>query len=182
MHCSKQCTPNINKFYHHNLLTDKKLDHISIQYGEITSLIRNLNPSKSTGSDGISVQMLLLCDNSVAIPLKIIFQNILASSTCPDMRKHGNVTPIFKKGDKPLIKNYRPISLLPICGKIFENIISNNLYSYLNEKNLITKINKVFVQAISYFGNEIHKDFEDSKSLEVRAVFLYSIINLRCSW
>ena len=53
--------------------------------------------------------MLLLCDNSVAVPLKIIYQNILASSTCPDLRKHGNVTPIFKKGDKQLIKNYKPI-------------------------------------------------------------------------
>ena len=49
------------------------------------------------------------------------------------------MTPIFKKGDKQLIKNYRPISLLPICGKMFEKIIFNNLYSYLNENNLITK-------------------------------------------
>jgi len=48
------------------------------------------------------------------------------------MWKLANVTPIFKKGDKQLIKNYRPISLLPICGKMFEKIIFNNLYSYLN--------------------------------------------------
>ena len=37
------------------------------------------------------------------------------------------------------MKNYRPISLLPICGKMFENIILNNIYSYLNANNLITK-------------------------------------------
>jgi len=42
-----------------------------------------------------------------------------------------DVSPIFKKGDKQLIKNYRPISLLPIGGKIFEKIIFNNLYNHI---------------------------------------------------
>ena len=79
--------------------------------------------------------MLLLCDNSVVLPLKITFQNILVSSISPDMWKLANVIPIFKKGDKQLIKNYRPISFLPICGKIFEKIIFNNLYNYLNTNN-----------------------------------------------
>ena len=51
-----------------NLLTDKKIDHISIQCDDITSLIRNLNPNKATGSDEISGQILLLCDNSVDLP------------------------------------------------------------------------------------------------------------------
>ena len=83
--------------------------------------------------------MLLLCDNSVVLPLKIIFQNILVSSLYPDMWKLANVIPIFKKGDKQLIKNYRPISLLTIFSKMFEKIIFNNLYNYLNTNNLITK-------------------------------------------
>ena len=69
--------------------------------------------------------MLLLCDNSVVLSLKIIFQNILISAIYPNMWKLANVIPIFKKGDKQLIKNYRPISLLPICGKMFEKIIFN---------------------------------------------------------
>ena len=96
---SKQCRPIINNSVLPplNLLTDKKIDHISIQCDEITSLIRNLNPNKATGSDEISGQMLLLCDNSVVLPLKIIFDNILATSTYPDMWKLANVTPIFKK-------------------------------------------------------------------------------------
>ena len=86
--------------------------------------------------------------------------------------------PIFKKGDKQQIKNYRPISLLPICGKLFENIIFNNLYSYLNTNNLITKNQSGFrpgdstTNQLLYLGNEIHQAFEDPKFLEVRAVFL----------
>ena len=75
--------------------------------------------------------MLLLCDDSAGLPLKIIFENILFTSLYPDMWKIANVTPpVFNKGDKQLHKNYRPISLLPICSKSFEIIIFNNLYPY----------------------------------------------------
>ena len=74
--------------------------------------------------------------------------------------------------------HYRPISLLPICGKIFEEIIFNNLYSYLNVDNLITKNQSGFrpgdstTNQLLYLVNEIHKAFENPKSLEVRAVLL----------
>ena len=94
------------------------------------------------------------------------------------MWKIGNVIPIFKKGDKQLIKNYRPISLLPICGKMFEKIIFNNLYNYLNGNNLITKNQSDFrpgdstTNQLLYLVNEIHKTFDDPRCLEIRAVFL----------
>ena len=88
---------------------------------------RNINPNKANGSDGISGQMLLLCDDSAIFSLKIIFGNILLTSIYPDIWKLANVTPIFKKGDKQLIKNYRPISLLRICGKLIEKMTFNNL-------------------------------------------------------
>ena len=177
---SKQCMPIITSSVLPplNYLTDNRIDRIEIQCDEILSLIRNLNPNKATGSNGISAQMLLLCDNSVVLPLEIIFQNILVASTYPVMWKLANVIPIFKKGDKQSINNYRPISLLPICGKMFEKIIFNNLYKYLNTNNLITKNQSGFrpcdstTNQLLYLVNEIHKAFDDPKSLEVRAVFL----------
>ena len=161
-----------------NSLTDKKIDHIAIQYDEILSLIRNLNPNKATRFDGISGQITLLCNNSVVLPPKIIFQNILISAIYPDMWKLANVIPIFKKGDEQLINNYRPISLLPICGKMFKKIIFNNLYNYLNGNNLITKKQPGFrpgdstTNQLLYLVNEIHKAFDDLKCLEIREVFL----------
>ena len=161
-----------------NFLTDNRIDQISSRKDEIVSLVRNLNPNKASGSDEISAQTLLVYDDTVGTPLKLIFENILTSSSYPDVWKLANVTPIFKKGDKQSIVNYRPISLLPICGNIFEKITLNNLYSYLNVYNLITINQSGFrpgdstTNQLLFFVDEIHQAFEDPKSLEVRAVFL----------
>ena len=79
-----------------------------------------------------------LCDSSVVLPLEIIFKNILEISIYPNIWKLANVTPILKKEDKRLVKNYQPISLIPICGNLFEKIIFTSLHSYLNNNSLIT--------------------------------------------
>ena len=93
---SQQCKLIINSSVLPNPtpLTDRKIDHITIENDEIISLIRNLDPNKATGVDGISGQMLLLCDDSIILPLNIIFKNILLTSTYPDQWKLANVTPI----------------------------------------------------------------------------------------
>ena len=51
--------------------------------------------------------------------------------------KKGNIVPIHKKGDKQVLKNYLPVSLLLISGKIFERLIFNEMFSFLLENNLI---------------------------------------------
>ena len=66
--------------------------------------------------------MIKICSESVTIPLKIIFEESL---------KKVNVVLINKKEDKTLIKNYRPISLIPIFGKIFERVIERVIYNSL---------------------------------------------------
>ena len=134
-------------------MTNKRLEQVPIENEDIISLIRKLNPNKANGSDGISGQMLLLCDNSVILPLRIIFSNILWTVIYPDMWELANVTPIFKKGDKQLIKNYRPISLLPICGKSFEKNILNNLYNHLTILYLSPKTNLDFDLVIPLHTN-----------------------------
>ena len=99
---SKQCRLLVNDSIlpEFNFITNKRLTNIPIENDVILKLIRNLDPNKAAGSDGISGHMLLLCDDSIVIPLKIIFQNI---SIYPDEWKLANVTPVFKKEDKQLL-------------------------------------------------------------------------------
>ena len=159
-------------------LTDARLDKIHFTDDDILLLIRNLQPGKANGPDGISARMLLLCDNSVVLPLSLIFQNILLTGIFPDLWKQANVTPIHKKGDKQIIKNYRPISLLPICSKLFEKIVFKHLYNFLISNTLLTKNQSGFrpgdstINQLTSLVNDIHKSFDNRKSIEVRSVFL----------
>ena len=168
---SKPCKPIINNSVLPvlNFLTNKRFENVAIVNEEIVLLVRKINPNKATGSDGISGKMLLLCDDSVGIPLQIIFRNILSASLYPDIWKLANVTPVFKKGDKQLVKNYRTISLLPICGKILEKLIFNQLYTYLQTNNLITKNQSGFrlgdstTNQLLFLMDEIHQAFDCSQ-------------------
>ena len=88
----------------------------------------------------------------------------------------GNIVPVRKKSDKQNIKNYRPVSLLPICGKIFERLIFNEMFKFFTSNNLISPNQSGFkpgdscINQLLSITHEIYKSFDDG--LEVRGVFL----------
>ena len=103
-------------------LTNSKLVDIIISTNEISEILIGLDVKKSHGPDKISAKMIKLCGNELALPLKIIFDNILATGVFPKQWKKANVTPIHKKNDKQDVTNYRPISLLPIFLKFSKKL------------------------------------------------------------
>ena len=66
--------------------------------------------------------MLRICGNSICVPLEMIFKQGLLTGMFPSEWKKGNIVPIHKKSDKQNIENYRPVSLLPICGKYLKDL------------------------------------------------------------
>ena len=52
------------------------------------------------------------------------------------VNKEANIAPVHKKNNKQLIKNYQPVPLLSVCGKIFEKIIFNSHLKYLDDNSL----------------------------------------------
>ena len=135
-----------------------------------------MHPNKAGGYDEISVRMLQLCPVEVALPLQIIFQKCIDTGIFPDSWKYANVQPVHKKNNRQIKSNYRPISLLPLCGKLLEKIVFDQVYSYLNTHNLLSKNQSGFrhgdstiYQLISITSN-IYESFE--KYDETRAIFL----------
>ena len=111
-----------------NLNLKSKLSVINFTDDDILKIIRSLNINKAHGHDDISVRMIKICDKAILEPLSIIYKNCIDTGIFPDSWKKSNIVPVHKKGDKQLLENYRPVSLLPILGKVFEKILYNNIY------------------------------------------------------
>ena len=77
--------------------------------------------------------MVKMCDKTLVYPLKLIFRASIQEGVFPDCWKKANVVPIHKKESKNLLKNSRPISLLPIFGKIYKRIILKELFNHLHQ-------------------------------------------------
>ena len=96
---------------------------------EIINIINSLNPRKTTGSNSIPSDILQLLKWDMSYPLSIIFNMSLTTSVHPDLLKIAKTIPIFKKGSKLNISNYRSISLLSNLNKILEKLMFNLIYT-----------------------------------------------------
>ena len=122
---SKQCSliPNNSSLPADvNYITEKCLSTVIFSAKDIGIIIQNLDSNKTHGHDNISICILKICGDSICLPLEMVFKQALLTNVFPSEWKKGNIVPIHKKGDKQSIKNYRTVSLLPMCGKIFERL------------------------------------------------------------
>ena len=105
--------------------------NIEISIQDIKDVLKNLNVSKSCGPDLISPRLLKEGADILARPLCILFNRSLQANYFPTTWKFGNVSPIYKKDDRSLPSNYRPITLLNQVGKVMERCVHKRLYNYV---------------------------------------------------
>ena len=76
--------------------------------------------------------MLKISGDTISKPLELIFKQALTTGVFPSEWKKGNIVSCYKKGEKQNLKNYHPVSLLSICGKFFERLIFNEMFSFFS--------------------------------------------------
>ena len=86
----------------------------------------------------INICKLKICGNSIYKPLQLIFRSCIENGKFPSEWKKANVVPVQKKGNKQTLENYRPVSRVPIYGKIFERLIYNSLLEFFIANELIS--------------------------------------------
>ena len=105
---------------------------------EILKIASGLNDKKSPGHDGISNYLLKNIISYIMDPLVYILNLSLSSGIVPNIMKIAKVIPIYKKGDKSDVSNYRPISLLTNISKILERIIYTRTINFLKLNNVFS--------------------------------------------
>ena len=114
-----------------------EIEDIETDLEEVILLCREIETLKSSGIDNLSSR---ICkDAFLALPEQLIFNCSLATGIFPDQWKAAKVVPLFKGGDRENVENYRPVSLLPLPGKILEKIVHSRLTDYFGHTNFISE-------------------------------------------
>ena len=116
-------------------LTDKRLSSFDFSEDDIIRVIQKLDSNKAHGQDNISIRMIKICGKSICKTLRKIFEESLRTGTFPLEWKRANIVPTFKKGDKQIYKNYRPVLLLPFLGKFLKDLFLKKRFRFLSRTN-----------------------------------------------
>ena len=122
-------------------LTRSPLSSIYLQpttIEEIIKLIGEIETKKATGPDGISSYIIKISRKVLAQTISKLFNKCLREGMFPDLLKIAEIIPLHKGGEKTIATNYRPISLLPILGKMFEKVIVNRFTNFFDKNKVIS--------------------------------------------
>lgn len=103
---------------------------------EVNKIISEFENGKASD---IPIMLVKKASNIIAPTLVRLYNDCMTAGVFPDVLKIGKITPIHKKGNKELIENYRPVSTLPIFGKIFEKLIYSRLYDFFTSKGILSE-------------------------------------------
>lgn len=106
---------------------------------EVCRAMQSLRSTSSRDCYDISARILRRLSGHLTSPLTVLFNRCLVEGSFPTCFKMSRVTPIFKKGNRSEVANYRPISITPILGKVFEILIKKRMEGYFFSLNVISK-------------------------------------------
>ena len=101
------------------------LSNILFTESDVLKVLSSLDCSKACGPDGVSPAVLKHCAKELAPSLVTLFNLSMEQSKVPTSWKLANVIPVYKKGDRDPVSNYRPISLISIVSKVMEKCFHN---------------------------------------------------------
>lgn len=155
-------------------ITSNFIDNIVFTPDEIKLALIRLDTRKGAGSDCISPLFAVKCADVLAWPLSLIFNKSLNLGVFPSHWKEARIVPVYKSGDKSNIENFRPISILPVFGKVFESLICSLIYWHV--RHLIIPQQHGFVRSRSTATNLVSfvSDIVDAVDSRASADVIYT--------
>ena len=133
-------TVDKNMSYEESEYGDDDDTQVQISRDDVKNQLLRCKNKSAPGEDGINYLLLKKVPNNILKLIAVLFQSAYKIGYFPDQWKSANIKMIPKPGkDERIVKNFRPISLLPCLGKVFERIIAYRLSSFMEKRNLFSK-------------------------------------------
>ena len=122
---------------------------ITIEEAGVAKLLKGVDPSKASGQDQIPCKLLRELNIELAPVFTRLFQTSYNSGSLPSTWKSAWITPVYKKGDKCVASNYRPVSLTCVSCKLLEHILCSQISDYLDRHNILSPYQYGFRKKLS---------------------------------
>ncbi len=134
---------------------------------ELLMEIDKINNKKSTGIHDIPTKILKSCKHHIKFKLLKLIKLSFTSGVFLDCIKVAKVKPLYKKNERYIVGNYRPISILCCISKIIERLIHKRLSSFLSRYNILYQSQYGFREVYSSnlplveIMDQVHKALND---------------------
>ncbi|VDL78947.1 unnamed protein product [Nippostrongylus brasiliensis] len=119
-----------------------------------------MTKGESPGTDGITFEMLLACEEKLFSALVQRFTRYVTKCQVQTAKRSITIL-LFKKGDKEDLVNYRPITLLPVLYNMFTRCVLSRMKMTLDEEHLVEQEGRVIEvlenTASHWYNTDIHR-------------------------
>ena len=130
---------NLNNFPNKGKSPYSTMEDIKINSKGVHKFWKNLKPHKATGPDSIPSFILKAAADQLAPILTELYQTSLnTAGVVPQNWKDAHVVPLFKKDERHLASNYRPVSLISITCKVIEHIVHSSVMGHFDRNKILT--------------------------------------------
>ena len=156
-------------------LPEPTLMNFDVSSKRIRAILTKRDVSKTRGPDNIPACFLKQLAEPLSLLLSAIFRNIKRLGKIPNCWKIGAVSPIHKKGCRASVKNYRPVTLLPIVSKVLERCMYDPIEKQFSDH--LTTSQHGFVKKLSVLSNMLCFLNDVQVALEGNPNSVYSLYN-----
>ena len=114
------------------------MNDIAVSKDGVIKLLKGLNPSKALGPDELHPRVLKELATELGPVFAHLFQQSIDTGEIPKEWSLANICPLFKKSDRSLACNYRPVSMTSVPCKLLEHIVCSNIMAHLDEYKLLS--------------------------------------------
>jgi hypothetical protein len=163
---------NVQGMRFYNYLGERNAKSIFFHFTnptEVLKILKSLASKSSSGWDDIPQKIIKSSPLNIIRVLCHIFNLSFEEGVFPEKMKIAKVIPIYKKGSKLNVENYRPISLLPVFSKILERLIYTRLNTFLKKCNILYENQFGFRKrhstshASAYLSSKLYKILDDKE-------------------
>ena len=127
----------------------RQMPKLCITETMVAKVLKKLKPDKSPGPDGLHPKFFKELSEYMKVPLCLIFKVSLNKGILPQAWKKARVSAIYKKENKKIASNYRPVSLTSIICKVMETLIRDHIVEHMKTNNLFSNKQYGFISGRS---------------------------------